>query len=379
MTRLLHVITGLGTGGAERFLASLAPRLAARGFEQIIVSIAEEGPTAQQLVAQGLPVAALGVRGVVTAPLALQRLSRIIKSFAPHAIQGWMYHGDLLATLARRLRGGRHKPKLYWGIRCSDMNLDDYSPQLRLVVGACTWLSGRPDLIVANSDAGARVHAAAGYRARAWAVIPNGIDADRFRPDPQTRVRVRDELGLAHDAAVVVHVARVDPMKDHATMIAATKELPGAATILVGKDTQRYAQLPNIIALGARGDVDRILTAGDIIVSSSAYGEGFSNAIAEGMAAGLVPVATNVGDARAIIGDTGTVVPPRSPSDLAGAIRAELAGGHEARLVRGAAARQRIVSEFSIDKAADRFAAIYRGTGSDNNPNRNILADVQVQ
>jgi glycosyltransferase involved in cell wall biosynthesis len=336
--------------------------LAARGFEQIVVSITEEGPMAQQLKTQGFPVIALGVRGIATAPLALKRLTRIIKSFDPHGIQGWMYHGDLLATLARGLRGRRPKPKLYWGIRCSDMNLDDYSRQLRLVVGACTWLSGKPDLIVANSDAGAKVHAAAGYKARSWAVIPNGIDADRFYPDQKVRRQVRDELRLAHDAAVVVHVARVDPMKDHATMIAATKELPGAVTLLVGKDTQRYARLPNMIVLGARSDVDRILAAGDIVVSSSAYGEGFSNAIAEGMAAGLVPVATDVGDARAIIGDTGTVVPPRSPSDLAGAIRTELAAGYDALLARGAAARERIVNKFSIEKAADRFEAIYRGT-----------------
>jgi glycosyltransferase involved in cell wall biosynthesis len=115
-----------------------------------------------------------------------------------------------------------------------------------------------------------------------------------------------------------------------------------------------------------------------MIVSSSAYGEGFSNAIAEGMAAGLVPVATDVGDARVIIGDTGTIVPPRSPSELAGAIRAELAAGYEARLARGAAARERIVNKFSIERAADRFEAIYRGTGRDTDPCRSIPADVRV-
>ena len=113
--------------------------------------------------------------------------------------------------------------------------------------------------------------------------------------------------------------------------------------------------------VGERGDVPRLLAAGDVIVSSSAYGEGFSNAIAEGMAAGLVPVATGVGDVREIIGDTGEIVAISAPDALRRAIEKVLALPPGERRARGLAARDRIERLFSLDRAVDRFAALYSG------------------
>ena len=103
------------------------------------------------------------------------------------------------------------------------------------------------------------------------------------------------------------------------------------------------------------------MCAGDVIVSSSAYGEGFSNSIAEGMAAGLVPVATDVGDVREIIGGTGQVGPVRDWEALARAIRFAMELKPEERRAHGLTARNRIEENFSLDRAAERFEALYRG------------------
>src|SRR5690606_18204571 len=129
-------------------------------------------------------------------------------------------------------------------------------------------LSGRPDVIVANSTAGVRAHLAHGYRPRRLEVIPNGIDTDRFRPDPAARADLRAALGLAPDARVAIHVARVDPMKDHASLLDAFRNLPEVALLLVGSGTQRLSLPPNAQALGRRDDVAALLSAADIIVSS---------------------------------------------------------------------------------------------------------------
>jgi glycosyltransferase involved in cell wall biosynthesis len=358
VTRVLHVISGLGTGGAESFLVALAAQLQTRGFDQQVVSVTRGGQNADKLTALDIPVAELGVKGLASAMTSYGAMRAAVSPFDPHIIQGWMYHGDLFATFMQAVFARR--ARLMWNIRCSDMRLEDYSPQLRLVVKACARLSGRPEIVLANSRAGGKVHMAAGYRPRRMEIIPNGIDVARFRPDAHTRAQVRAEFGIPSEMPVILHVARVDPMKDHRTFLTAVEDLEGIRVLLVGKGTETLGRPPHIIGLGERRDVPRLLAAGDIIVSSSAYGEGFSNAIAEGMASGLLPVTTDVGDAREIVGSTGDVVPIADAHALRRALQRLLGLTRQERHGMGLAARARIEENFSLEKASDRFAALYR-------------------
>ena len=128
---------------------------------------------------------------------------------------------------------------------------------------------------------------------------------------------------------------------------------------MVGNGTEQLNMPANAKALGQRGDVARLLAASDIVVSSSAFGEGFSNSVAEGMSTGLVPVATDVGDARRIVGDTGTVVPPRDANALARALAAVAVMPSDERRKKGLMARDRIASQFSLGLALDRYFKLY--------------------
>jgi glycosyltransferase involved in cell wall biosynthesis len=360
VTKVMHVISGLGTGGAESFLVALATQLKAHGVEQHIVSVKDGGANAVKLEAAGIPVTILWVSGLAAAAKAYGPLLDLVTREKPEVLQGWMYHGDLFATLMHSL--ARRSPRLFWNIRCSDMRLDDYSIQLKMVVRACAWASRRPDVVLANSRAGGDVHLKAGYRPRRLEIVPNGIDTARFKPDGTVRAGVRSELGLSPDIPLLFHVARVDPMKDHLTMLAAAEGLHAGKLVLVGRGTEKLSRPEGVIALGERSDVPRLLAAGDLVVSSSAYGEGFSNAIAEGMAAGLVPVATDIGDVREIIGITGEVVPMGNAGNLRRAIDRLLQLPAAERQAKGLAARDRIEKQFSLDRAVDRFAALYDGT-----------------
>ncbi|MGH6953747.1 MAG: glycosyltransferase, partial [Alphaproteobacteria bacterium] len=330
------------------------------GTTASVVSLAPGGTNRRRLQRAGLEVSDLGMLRPWPSVAAVTDLARRVRAIRPDVVQSWMYHADLMALAALRLVRRRHRPPLVWGVRCSDMDARQYGLRFRLLVGFCSRLSRLPSAVVANSYAGRAVHQDLGFHPRRFEVIANGIDAAQFRPDAQARAEARAELGMAQDAIVLAHVARVDPMKDHATFLAALERLPRVVALAIGKDTERLPALPNLLRLGQRGDMPRLLAASDIAVSSSAFGEGFSNAIAEGMAAGLPVVATDVGDARLIIAETGLVVPARDPERLAAAISRLAGEPPEALRARGTCARQRIEREFPLSRAAESFSHLYR-------------------
>ncbi len=354
MTRILHIITGLETGGAEAMLVRLAAGLSARGMEQQVVSLRRGGPNADALKAAGISVSELDC----SIARAQFELMRVVHRFRPTILQGWMYHGNIAAAVTQRITPGRAKRALYWNIRASNVHDERYARIIR-------WnarLSSMPDLVIANSQAGMDFHLASGFRPRRQMVIANGIETDKYCPDVARRSSMRQELGFADSDVVVTSVARVNPMKDFDTLLTALRALRGVKGLLVGLGTDQLEIPENVTALGLRDDVPELHLAADIIVSSSAYGEGFSNAVAEGMSSGLVPVATDVGDSANIIGDTGSVVRPGDPVALAQAIEAIASLPHSTIKERGLQARQRIVDNFALARALQRFADIYEDT-----------------
>lgn len=355
--RVLHVITGLGVGGAESMLTRLATLAPPSLLTQRVVALVPGGPNRAVLEQAGIGVADLGMTRGMPSLGALRRLAAEIRDFAPDVVQSWMYHADLCALAARALSGC--SPRLAWGVRCSDMDTRRYGPLLRMVIRACALLSGRPDAVVANSVAGRDVHLGLGYAPRRFEIIPNGIDVTRFRPDAERRAALRARLGIAADRPLVAQVARVDPMKDYDGLLAALDRVPEVDALLIGAGTEDLPAGPRRHRLGRRSDVADLLCAADVIVSSSAFGEGFSNALAEGMACGLPAVTTDVGDARLVVGDSGLVVPPGDPAALADAIRALATEDAAQHAARAAAARAHVVDNFAIDVIIRRFAVFY--------------------
>ena len=357
--RVMHVIAGLEIGGAETMLANL---VCARppALEQSVVTLIPGGALEPRVSGAGAPMFALGMRRGRPSAGGLWRLVRLIRRERPDVLQSWMYHADLAGTLALGLSGCRGQVRHAWNLRCSDMESRDYGLAFRAVRAAWSALVPRADLLIANSAAGLQYHVDHGMKAARTLLVPNGIDTARFRPDPDARARVRAALGLAPQRRLVAVVARVDPMKDHAGFLSALDALPGVAALLVGRGTEALPAPADVLRLGERQDIPDLLAAADLIVNSSAYGEGFSNALAEGMAAALPAVATDVGDAKLILGDTGAICRPRDPRGLAEAMRRLLNEDAEQHRRRAAAARQRIVEHFSLEACVARFVETYR-------------------
>jgi glycosyltransferase involved in cell wall biosynthesis len=362
--KIVYVTAGLGGGGAEAMLARLATAQPGVADEITIVTLLPAEAHMARLRGAGVEVIELGFDKPGGIATGLLKLARLIAERRPDIVQGWMYYGDLAALVALALSGRRRQTHLVWSIRCSAMDWRSYGVGLALVVKACAVLSRWPDLVTANSAVGLKSHLALGYHPRRAQVVANGIDIVEFQPDAVARRAVRTELGIAENAIVLAHVARVNAMKDHGSFLAAMAALPDLSALVVGTGTEKLSAAPNLFRLGRRCDVARLFAGADFVVSSSRFGEGFSNVLAEGMACGLPAVATDVGDAKLIVGDTGLVVPPGSPDALAAAIRTLAAESPAARAERGSRARARIVENFAIGNAIERYVELYESLGS---------------
>lgn len=367
MIRIVHIATGLGRGGAEANLAQLVARLDPSRFRCTVVSLTDEGALGPGIRAAGIDVHALGMRRGVIDPRGLWRLVMLLRAQESDLVQTWMYHADLPGLLASRLSG---QSRVVWNVRCSNMDLARYGRLTRLVVRGLARLSRLPAAVVVNSQAGLSLHESLGYRPRRWALVPNGFGIEKFRPGTAAPARLRAMLQIDRDAMVVGHVARVDPMKDHAGFLAAAAKVAAARPtvhfVLVGTGTETLAPMARRLGLearvhplGERDDIAALMPGFDLLCLCSAFGEGFPNVLGEALACGVPCVATDVGDSAAIVRDCGRIVPPGDPGALAAALLDLIEMGAGKRVELGAAGRQRIVENYAMPRIVERYESLY--------------------
>jgi len=381
--KVVHVITGLNLGGAETWLTRLLLRLPPERFACRVVTLLDGGELAGVIRAMGVPVESLGMGRGVPDPRGVWRLARLLRKERPQVVQTWLYHADLVGLLAARMSGCG--AAVSWGLRCAYMDLARYGLGTRLTLRACVGLSGWPEAVTANSQAGADHHLALGYRPRRLVVLENGVDGGRFRPDAEARARLRREWGrdwgLAGDAPLIGLVARVDPMKGHAVFCRAAEVLlrtrPDARFLFCGEGTEPgAAELDALIAhrglgaavvrLGRREDVAQVMAALDVLALPS-LAEGFPNAVLEALACAVPCACLDAGDARAMCGPGGLVAPAAlsgpgaSESDRAGflarAVAELLALSPAERARMGALGRAHVLERYGLERAVERWAA----------------------
>jgi len=363
MTHVAHVITGLGAGGAEGFLTRLVPELAVRGVTSTVFSLTDDGVYGEELRRSGTDVCPLGLRPDRPDPRVLVRLVRHLGDIRPDVVMTWLYHADLIGGMAGRIA----RVPVGWNLRQSAMG--PAAPRRHhMLLRLNARLADRlPAQIVCVSHRALADHIDAGYPAERMEVIHNGFDVARFKPDAGARLAVRGELGIPADGRVIGHVARFDAQKDHRTLIHAIAlvfaERSDTHLVMCGDGLESSnRELGELIddsgldrrrlhLLGRRQDVARLDAAFDVAVSSSAYGEGLSNALAEAMACGVPCVSTDTGDAEELIGGTGTIVPVGDAGALAQSVMAIL----DRQVPPVDAVRRRILDKFELGVSADAY------------------------
>ena len=371
--RITHVITGLRIGGAESMLYKLVRQHKQENVQITVVSLGEVGQIGERIRALGISVEAVGARsGSIPRVFEVIKLITKIRREKPEVLQGWMYHGNIAATL-----GGLFlipRPKIFWNVRQSLGPLDQEKNLTKNLIRFSAFLSRIPDGIIYNSMDSVEQHTAIGYSSKRIYFIPNGFDPDEFRPDNIKRQQVRAELGISDDSFLVGHIARFHPKKDHHSFFAAAKHVlqkrndvyflaagrgvfGDNPTIL--RQLQEFGLQNKIFLLGERNDISSIYCALDLFVSSSAWGEGFPNNIGEAMATGLCCAATDVGESKRLLGETGQITGPSDPRALASVILEFVANPFSDRQKRGQEARKRVSERYSIEHIGGEYMSLY--------------------
>ena len=353
--KILHVDPETGFGGGERQVAGLVRHLARRGHDNVLLA-APAGALAARVPAADARLRPLVIRNDVDV-LAALRLRRQIRVEHPdivhfhtsraHAMSPWIGRTRAIVTrrMDYRLRPGRRVDLLY-----------------NRSVAA----------VVAISNDVRQKLLAAGVRPERVRVIRSAVEPPAGLPGAAGRAAARARHGIASDEMAIGVVAALERRKAHDVLLhalaATLSKLPplrvlfcgdGAERAALGRLTRELGLESRVRFLGELAQVADVLAAIDLFVLPSRH-EGLGVAVLEAMAVGLPVVASAVGGLPEVVDDgkTGLLVPPDDPRALGAAI-AELAGDVERARRMGVAGRARVLAEFSMERMADAYEALY--------------------
>ena len=333
-----------------------------------------EGPLIEEIKdIHGINVVSLNKRGRWDILRFVFRFIKLLKTLQPDILYSFLPDANLVGLIVGRIVRVK---RIIWGVRASNMDLSRYNWLARVSLFLSAIVSRFPNAIIVNSSAGMEFHRKIGYKNNRMDVIPNGIDTENFKPDPQSGLRVRVEWGIDEKTVSIGLIGRLDPMKDHTTFLQAVKIFDhkkcSVCFVCIGDGKEPYKSEIHslcsalglngfLIWAGERYDMAAVYNAMDMITSSS-FSEGFSNVIGEGMACGVPCVVTDVGDSAIIVGETGIVVPPKDPQALADGWRSMLKRLNDKSYSINEMARARIVSHYNseilIQKTSRMFLSL---------------------
>jgi len=359
--RVLFMIDELDIGGTEQQILETARRIDRSRFEPLVCCF-RHGAKAREIEELGVPVLH-EPKHLKADPGFVVRLARLMRRERVDLLQTYLWTANTWGRLAARMAGIRH-------VVASERNVDIWEERYKRVIGR--WLARSTDRVIANSEAVRRYLLDRGGLAPDKVVtVYNGVNFDRFRTGCDPAVR-RAELGLPEDAILAGVVARVEPAKDHATLLRAlaliSRRLPRLHLAVVGggSEVARLQASAHELGIadkvhftGARTDAAEWLQSLDVSVLSSVK-EGLSNTVLESMAAGRPMVVTDVGGNAEVLvdGETGFIVPPRDPAAFGEAL-ARLASSPDMMARFGRAGRKRVHTMFSVSRMVARTESLY--------------------
>ena len=369
-TTILHVIEGLGRGGAERRLLYDVTFLDRSRFRSVVCHLCPPCEFTEKFSALDIPLFCLEMNGWGSWGQALARLSGLVRRESVDLIHTQLFWADLVGRMVGKWKGLPVVTTLQSSVY--EPGIDFFhSPKRRWLES----LSGRlcNEKFVAVSDF-VRESAITrlGFPREDVVVIRNGVDFNEFLPPSIEKRRLnRASLGISDDNQVLITVGKLNPPKGMEDLIKALPKIvaryPKTILLIVGEGPMR-AELEelslssgskeSIRFLGHRADVPRLLAASDLFVLPT-LSEGFPLSLLEAVATGLPCVASDIGPIRELLGEMEpSLIPTRNPQALSEAVLKHLCALDQSRHL---AREQRISFETRFDarKSAVQLEHLY--------------------
>jgi glycosyltransferase involved in cell wall biosynthesis len=357
--KILHIITGLGDGGAENTLYKICKY--DRSNQHVVISL--KGPDKYFSLLKKIDIKVCCINMKFFSIFKFFYLIKLLLFFKPDIVQTWLVHGDFIGGIAARLAGIKN---IVWNVRYSNLERQKIKLTTFLLLKILAKLSFfLPRSIVVVSKSARLNCIELGYCKKKLNFIPNGYDLSILKPNKNHKTYFKKKFKINKQTILIGTVARYDPKKDHINLLKAISLIRSRnknfLCILVGynidknntslvKEIKRLNLFKYVKLLGQKNDISQIMNGLDVYVQSSGYGEGFPNVVAESMACGTPCVVTDVGDAAFIVGKTGWIVPPKNSLKLAKKIKQALFEiGSKNWSKRRAEVRLRIKNNFKME------------------------------
>ena len=362
--KILYLITGLKTGGAEIVLYNLVKNINKKKIETVVVSIIPIAEIGKKIQNSGIRVLSLNAKFKYN-PFIFFKLISILKKEKPQILHSFLFHSILLGRIVGRICkvpiiiSSIHSEYIGGFLRNRLLQITDSLDDVVTIVS-----QKASETMLKSKTASANK----------LLVIYNGIDLNKFIfQDKKTREEIRKELNLKKDDKVLISIGRLFKAKGYPYLIEAIKILkskyPDIKLLIIGEGEEKNkleTQIrglnleKNIFLLGRKENVSNYLNASDIFVLASLW-EGFGLAIVEAMACGLPVITTNVGGIPEIIKDkiSGLLVNPKDFKILAQKIDYLLnldADSKERFALKG---RKIVEQKFPLEKMMTKYEELY--------------------
>ena len=367
---ILHAIHHLVTGGMENGLVNLINHLPASQFRHAIACIEDFSDFRTRIEREDVQVFALH-RSTVGTSGVRREIYRLCRRLRPALVHSRNQSG-LDALVPARLAGVSSSVHSEHGWDVDNIDGERWKPRLLRRLHSPFV----DQYIAVSKDLQRFLTERIGIAPKRITQIYNGVDVERFAP-ARTPPLIRLPVGFEGDDRVRIgSVGRIQPIKDHATLLLAiayvVRRRPDlrsvARLVLVGDGPLREAisaqsrtlDIADIVWLpGASNQVPELLQALDVFVLPS-LNEGISNTVLEAMASGLPVLASAVGGNVELVDDgvTGRLFRASDSEGLAGLLEHYLDDA-DLRRRHGAAAREAAERRFSLAAMIDSYAAVY--------------------